>query len=198
MTEPKLTPKWNPELLTFDPENHAYAYDGRRVPGVSRILDATGFLGDMKDIPEFYAVRGTHVHLACEYWDQGVLNWETLDPALEPYVRAYEKFHKEWDFKILLSEAPVYNPSWDYAGTVDRVGHVDGNLMLIDIKTGKPKRWAKLQTALYADCFREELDRRVLRLDKDGGYALSRSHNDPADETAAYGAAACARWQRII
>jgi hypothetical protein len=144
--------------LSFDPARHEYALDGVPIPGVSRILDAAGFktiypAGD-------YALRGTRVHAATAFVDQGKAI--RVGKGVEPYLDAYRAFLADFPgLRWTVIEEAIYHPRLLYAGTVDRKGQLAYRQVVGDIKTGSPPaRRLGLQLAAYAmivagrDCLR--------------------------------------------
>ena len=95
------------------------------------------------------ATTGTSLHALTERLDRG----QKLGAVPEPYgadLKAYEKATAgiEWTdietFRVL--------DGWRVAGTADRVGRIDGTLVIADIKTGSidyPLKFA-MQLAVYA------------------------------------------------
>lgn len=94
------------------------------------------------------AARGTEVHAAAEQLALGAI--PEVPPHLEPYVEQYRKFLEDFEPEFLMAEAPVYNVSAGYAGTLDAVATIQGKTVVCDIKTtpygphatndsGKPK-----------------------------------------------------------
>ena len=94
------------------------------------------------------AARGTDVHTAAEKYALGMI--PEVDPAIEPYVEQYRRFLSDFKPEFLMAEAPVYNLTFSYAGTLDGVAVIDGKTVVVDVKTtahgpnatdarGKPK-----------------------------------------------------------
>lgn len=165
--------------LTFDPAEHVYAVDGRRVLSVTTILELTGVIDYSRlprDIREFALARGSAVHLATQYDDQGLLVEESLDEAILGYVQAWRKFRAETGWENLLIEYRGYHATHDYAGTTDRIGwfpRCERYLATLDIKTGKAPKWVALQLAAYSDFIpHETFDRVSVELHGDGTYKL--------------------------
>ncbi len=135
-------------ILTFDDESHAYALDGRPVPSVTTILSRAGLINYEfipKDKREFYLTRGSYVHYATELLDDGDLDWDSLDPDIEPHVRAYAQFKKDTGFQPEMIEFKSYNDSMWYAGTLDRVGMLNGKRVIVDFKSGAVGKWTAIQ-----------------------------------------------------
>lgn len=188
-----MTPKWKPELLTFDADSHSYTYDGKLVPNVTSILETVGITKPYDGDP-WYGERGTAVHLACEYLDQGALDWGTVDEQIKPYVLAWDTWRRESGFKTLHSEIPVCNPELNYAGTLDRIGELYGITIILDIKTGQRSRATGIQLAMYAMCFNPKVLRYALHLSATEPAKLIE-YADPLDYEAAHAAATIMRWK---
>ncbi len=162
-------------MLQFDEINHAYSYDGRRVPGVTSVLSALHkFDGVSADVLAAAAERGTAVHLACELLDLGDLDEESVDPAIAGYVNGWRLFMAEkapvWD----RIEAKCFHKIHRYAGTLDRAGVMDGDEWIVDIKTAAASHpvWG-VQTAAYANALDKPKARRgTVQLRPDGKYRL--------------------------
>lgn len=79
------------------------------------------------------AARGTDVHRVAEALHLGqVIEY---DEAIEPYVVQYRRFLEDFQPEFLLAEAPCYNLTYRYAGTLDGVAIIDGKTVVVDIKT---------------------------------------------------------------
>jgi hypothetical protein len=129
------------ELIETDDGGHYYMHDGRRVPGVSEILAAADtqlsnyFYEERK---EAAALRGKDVHLACRDLDRNYADWWSEEKEIAGYVKAYEQFKKDFEFKPALIEMPLYHDVWRYAGTPDRTGAMRGKngplICTVDLK----------------------------------------------------------------
>lgn len=174
-------------MLEFDPVEHAYRWQGRRVPGVTTII--RGALGDpfervAANVLEHARQRGQAVHKACELDDAGDLDESTVDARIVPYVEAWRAFRREFKFEVLCAERPLYSPTYGYAGTPDVVARLaDGSLCIIDRKTGLPGPAAAMQTAAYAvlaDRAATNVGRFALRMLPTGKYRFDE-YSNPAD-----------------
>ena len=99
----------------FREEGHIYLLNGVRIPGVTEVLPWGYGSGH-----EFQRLRGKHVHSAIQLFNEGVLDEDSLDPQLLPYLSAYRKFREEHDLNGIY-----------------------------DIKTGTPHPCTELQLAGY-------------------------------------------------
>ena len=133
--------------LSFQKKGHKYFLDGKEIPSVSEL---TRFLsrevyGEIDPIAlERAAEKGTKIHEATEVLDR---NGEVeVDTELGGYIEAYMKFRKDHKINWLMLEGMMeFNEL--YAGTLDRLGKVDGKLCILDIKTNKTI--GKQHKALY-------------------------------------------------
>jgi len=163
---------------------------------VTEALKRAGFIDSTFFTPESRE-RGRLVHQAVHYLNEGDLYWPDVDPAIEGYVRAHERFLKESGFEVIAAEMRVAHPLYLYGGTLDLIGRLNGRLTLVDLKTGKANYWVAYQTAGYAVCIDEpNIDRRALELMDDGTYQLSKPYRDPGDAGVFRAAVVCAWAQR--
>lgn len=79
------------------------------------------------------AARGTEVHRIAEalMLDQPV----DIPDEVAPYVDQYRRFLDQHTPTFELAEAPVYNRTYHYAGTLDAIAVVDGCRCVLDMKT---------------------------------------------------------------
>jgi len=146
--------------IYFEPDGHIYRVGGRRVPSVTEVLRQ---VDDLEGIPREYLERAAHfgrnVHLACHLYDQGVLDEESLDPALRPYLAGWRAFLEAAGCKVLESELPVYDPQLRVAGTLDKIvsWKVSAEPVEIDIKSSSMvPRSVGPQTAMYRKAYLAE------------------------------------------
>lgn len=124
------------EGLVFDPETHRYTFEGKPLPSVTRVLQVLERRFAPPQALEFAAQRGTAVHEACELDDRDDLDEGTVDPIIHPYLEGWRRFKEDVGFVPVEIELPVVNGRDGYAGTLDRVGLVNGKLAVLDIKSG--------------------------------------------------------------
>jgi len=77
---------------------------------------------------------GTRVHDAVESQING--EKPLVDADVAPFAVAFNKFIEETGFKPLISEGTIFNEKECYAGTFDIIGDLDGDLVLVDTKSG--------------------------------------------------------------
>jgi len=151
-----------------------YELDGRYKPSVTSFLkvlnNGIGFakwLGDAVsyDAAMAYAHEragvGTFIHFTILKWMQGE-NPDTSQPEIahsefrDEIVKKLLEFAQFWNqhnFKLLACEIPVWADNYPVAGTIDLIlkDRNNGEIWVIDIKTGKIWPSYKWQIAAYAD-----------------------------------------------
>ena len=130
-------------MLTFNEKDHQYFWNGQQVPGVNEILTDMNMQENWGS--EADLLRGTWVHEACQYYDDGTLDQWEFDPVILQYLEGWKTFRSEQCSRDPdLNEKMLYS-AYGFAGTVDRVfGHI-----IVDIKTGVPAYQSRLQLAAY-------------------------------------------------
>lgn len=115
---------------------HVYVKDGVEVPSVSeitRFLASEVYKDPNPTLLAMAAERGTKVHQITESLDK-CGTCAVTDEEVLPYVRAYVNFLHEHEVKWDCIEWTV-GKDFLYAGTIDRYGTVDGERVILDIKT---------------------------------------------------------------
>lgn len=143
-------------MIHFDAATHTYTdANGRTIPSVTTILKPLGgYDGIPAHILDRAARRGTAVHLACEYDDEG-FDFDCAD-SISPYLQAWRAFKAQHLPTFIAIETRVHHPVLGYAGTFDRLASIDGKRVLIDLKTTvKIMPIVKLQLAAYAHALPE-------------------------------------------
>lgn len=182
--------------IVFKEENHSYTVNGKDCLSVTTILKYAGIAPDSPFYTEKGKLRGRYTHKACELLDENDLDYSSMDPAIESYIKAYELFLKENDVEWEASEERVYNKYFHYVGTLDRRGFLNAKKAIVDIKTGVVQPWAGLQIVAYSMCFEEpvEYERWALQLKSNGKYKLHR-FIDPYDSEVFKAACDVAKWK---
>ena len=82
---------------------------------------------------------GTLVHQMIEDWMKGSqepgFSME-VEPALQPYMEGLGCFLEEYGFSALATEVTVVNTEVGYAGTLDAMGQIGSDVVMVDWKTG--------------------------------------------------------------
>lgn len=178
--------------LSFDPQTHQYWVDGEEVLSVTQILKSCCIV-DETWFTEVARDRGQAVHLATQYLDQEKLDWDSISPGIAGYVDSYRQFKSDTDFTIERNESPLFNPIYRFAGTPDRIGTINGEKTILDIKIGQRASWHRLQTAGYALLVGNGYKRYGLYLTNKGTYALER-HRNHQDHRVFLSALTVANW----
>jgi len=131
--------------LEFDETTHLYTLGDQKLLSVTQSISIL----DTRWRDPWYLERGRLIHLACEYYDRDELDESTVDLQIRPYLDAYVKFLLDTKFKITAIEYRLSHPTLFYAGTLDRIGILNQNEVLIDIKSGAKVDTDELQGAGY-------------------------------------------------
>lgn len=145
------------------------------LPRVTEILKEAGLI-DTTWMTEHGRERGTAVHLACQYYDEGTLDYGSITPEIEGYLRAYDAWKQaagvegfEW------IECPQQDPRGLYRGTPDRILSTRPRVIW-DLKSGGYLPCVSLQLAAYVNMMKDpwSYDRNALYLSSDGTYTVKQ------------------------
>lgn len=167
-------------------DSHKYTIDGVRVPGVTEVIAAAGYMGNTAYYNDDARDKGTDVHRICELHDKGTLVPEQIalchpgKPEYYGYLEAWKKFRAETGFVPTEIELIVGHPTLLYAGTLDRTGEYCGCETVADIKSGSPVWWHAVQTAGYGGLVSTLVPRIGVYL-KDTGRYVVYEHDDYMD-----------------
>lgn len=171
--------------IEFDESKHQYSFNGEVIPSVTEILSpitASGYSKINPAVLEHAAMKGTLVHEWCEMYDYDSAD-EVVPSELAPYCAAYANFIRdyrpEWEMIEEIVGWYTKGVGYNYAGRLDRMGVIDGERSIVDIKTiASPSTRnhisACCQTAAYAYAVDSIGDwkRYVLYLKPDATYRL--------------------------
>jgi len=187
------------EDITLDPEEHLYTVQGTVLHGCTEVM-AVGGLVDTQWYTEDAKKRGTAVHLATQYYDEGDLNEASLSPALAEYLDAYKRFLDQKEPEWTGIEVAYRSVIYGYACIIDRVGWFGPERVIVDLKTGAVTKNTGPQTAAQAQAYEEttgnKIHKRYGLYLKDGRYDL-REYNDPNDFNYYTGALWVARYKGL-
>jgi hypothetical protein len=163
------------------------------LPHVTGILYQAGLV-DTRWFTDEARDRGSAVHLATQYLDEGDLHWPDLDPSVVSKVKRYQQFKDEVRPEILSIEEAVINEAYQYQGRLDRIVVIGGRKGVLDIKSLTKAPWQAIQVAMYAACFPgPSLARWTLHL-SDERYQLIE-HTNRGDWRVAAAAITLAAWR---
>ena len=162
-----------------------------KLPRVTGVLKDTGFI-DTRWFNEFYANRGSMVHKACQFHDEGTLDRDSLDEHQRGCLAAYEKFLSDTGMIFSEIEQTRIHEVLRYVGTPDRVGWCQAwGKTIVDIKGGVPMKWHRYQLGAYAmlvdPISPENCSRVSVYLSPKGKYKMSRFEDN--NDTAVFAAA---------
>jgi len=198
----------NPQGFTFDPVGHIYRVGTVVRPGINAVLESVGLRPSLKmispEVLEFARGRGQAIHSVCELFDRGHLGNYEIDDRTLPYLEAWKLFRQEWSFEPEIIETPMAHPVYQFAGTPDRAGTIEGKPSVVEIKTvsGDPIRpadWVGLQLAaqemlLYGCAGYEVYNRIAVCLGSNGKY-VAREYTDYTDKQLFLGAVGIVGWK---
>jgi CRISPR/Cas system-associated exonuclease Cas4 (RecB family) len=174
--------------MHFDPLTHTYTDGGVTLPSVTTLIEIELGLDNSwyARYPDA-AKRGTAIHEATALIDRGEMVVDDFDEWMGAYLDGWMLFKIDTGFEPHIVERIVGGAELGYAGTVDRVGQIQGVTWVLDIKTGQPQKWHPLQTAAYALAIEElvegEIHRGCVYLNGKGKYKL-KEHENVADYSA--------------
>ena len=166
-------------ILTLNEESHVYDLDGEELPSVSEITRfiSRELYGEVNQYTlDRAAERGTNVHKLTEALDK--YGSCEADEELLPYLQAYVEFRSKHECEWTEIERSMFHPDLRYAGTLDRLGTVDGENIIMDIKTSSQIQTVAVtaQLTLYqmmCEANKIKVDALyVLQLKKDGKFTF--------------------------
>jgi hypothetical protein len=187
--------------VRIDEATHIYTRlsDGVVVPSNTQVLRFSGH-----GVSNFYTEDGREVgkaaHLACRFYDEGRLDWASLEPPLgddqktvllklkvKKRLESYIKFREDTVFTADLVEFLAYSEELNVAGQIDRTGTFWGSdrHVLLDLKGGAEHDWHGYQTAGYTlmefPTNPYHITRGCVYLKDDGSRAKLRLHKKASD-----------------
>lgn len=153
---------------------------------IAGLVDASWFTDEGRD-------RGSALHAAAHFLDEGDLDWDTVDASVVPRLIQYQRFVDQLCPEILSIEESVINEALRYCGTLDRRIRIKNREGILDIKSPFRAPWQGVQVAMYAACFDRPLARWTLHL-SDERYQLIE-HKSRQDWAVAKAALTIAAWK---
>ena len=187
--------------IRLDPVHHRYWVGTRELLAVTAILQTAGLV-DATWFTTASRACGAIIHRWAEALDRGE-RVAPLEPVYEPYLDAYRRFRHDARPVWHGLEQMVADYALGYAGTLDRWGTLQGESVVVDLKTGAIPSWAPLQLVAYArlDLSGPAVARRrrlVVQLRPTGRYGIREYPvvNFGRDERVFLAALAVAQWKR--
>jgi hypothetical protein len=144
-------------VLKFDERTHTYRIGDRVVPGVTDTIRNAGLIDDYAYSYAAAAERGRTVHVLCELDDKGTLDESTVPMEMQGYLSAWRRFRTEAHVsRIEWRGDNMHSTALHYAGRIDRLVTFRQKQIkhVLDIKTGVPAPWHRIQTAAYTELAR--------------------------------------------
>ncbi len=139
--------------MKFNAEKHEYSKDGVVYTSATQLLQQQGLAPEYSKVPvhilEQAKARGKRIHEEIENYFKGEI--EEVSEDTLPYIEAL----KDKGFVIIDNECRVYDENYKIAGTIDIVGMLDDELVLIDTKTTYEfqENYVSWQLSLYKHMF---------------------------------------------
>ena len=98
-----------------------------------------------------------------------------LNARMQNGVKAFLNWEKDNQIEFIRSESKIYSKKYNYSGTCDLIAKVNGQLSVVDFKTGSgPYYEQTMQLAAYQNALEEELklkfkERWLVSINKDTG-----------------------------
>lgn len=168
------------KLIFYDKE-HKYELNDEVIPSVSEIsrFASREIYGEVNQyILDNAAERGTKIHKQCELLDK--YHECEADEITIPYIRGYVDFIKQHNPEWVAIEKAIASRKMMFAGTLDRVGNIDGKRAIVDLKSSSKvqKVLAIIQLNAYKILWEENYPEQpvealyILQLTKNGTYKL--------------------------
>ena len=157
-------------------EDHVYTdADGVVIPSVSQIIKDAGLITGTDFIPEYYSDRGHRIHASIRdkyFLGMDIEPEEDETPFLENFNHWFVKSGFEIIYCELKGEASLNGVR--FAGTMDLVGTLEGQIFIIDIKNGQATKWHGIQLNGYRHILEQDYDIQAVRL---GSLHLKKEKN---------------------
>lgn len=124
--------------LRFIEEGHQYFLGDTRLFSVTQHL-SLAFGDPWADLPPAsrdYALElGREVHNWTAHLDMGG-SQQPSSEQMKGYIKAWSKWKKDMDAELVAVEEMVFSRKLQYAGKLDRIVKIGGELAVVDLKTG--------------------------------------------------------------
>ena len=175
--------------LVFDEITHTYTLGCEKLPSVTQItkpLSVAHYAGIPEEILAIAAERGTAVHEAIENWLK--FDYDDCPDEYRGYFSAFRDWQELVQPKILYSELRTHHSVLHYAGTIDLVAEIKGEIFVVDYKTTSQlsDKLCRVQLEAYRqmlkngdlyDIKNKKIGKFALHLKPDGSYS---QHDYPA------------------
>ena len=135
--------------LEFNEAEHTYHVSGQRRDSVTDLLKQFGMMPGIRYATDEHLWRGQQIHEAMRLYHNGTLAMASLDPAIGPYLRSWDRFVLETGWRTLGFEIPMVHPLLGFCGRPDVWGIVRDEFWVVDYKSGGLTPSVRLQLAGY-------------------------------------------------
>ena len=107
---------------------------------------------------------GTKIHLAIEDLMKGEELQESMYTTEEwVKIKSFVDWHARYKPEVLATELPIFSKKGEYAGTVDCIAKISGEMYVLDWKSSRSiHETAYLQVAAYASAIEEQTDLKII------------------------------------
>lgn len=137
----------------FDADTHTYANDsGKAFPSVTTIIGEawpinTAFFNNKNGAID----NATTIHELTAMVDSGIVALDDLrGEPMFPAVHSWATFLERIGAEVAHVEIPFIDEYLQFAGTIDRILRIDGQLVICDIKTGTTGAYTPMQLGAYS------------------------------------------------
>jgi len=124
---------------------------------VTEILQRAGLI-NTDHFSEYHRDRGTGVHRACHFWDEGDLDDSSLVPEIRVRLDHYRRFLDELHPTIIAAEREVEHSILGYRGRLDRIAEINGRVGVLDLKGVSEAAWHGVQVSAYMAAYNSNLN----------------------------------------
>ncbi|HLC28340.1 MAG TPA: hypothetical protein VJL07_02720 [Dehalococcoidia bacterium] len=124
---------------------------------VTDVLHRAGLI-NTEHFSDYHRDRGTGVHQACHFWDEGDLEDSSLVPEVRVRLDQYKRFLVEVGPEIIAAEREVVHSVLGYRGRLDRIVRINGRTGVLDIKGVSEAPWHGVQLFAYMAAYNSNLN----------------------------------------
>ena len=147
---------------------------------VTELLRWGNYTSEIPNVPAVQEAlkRGTAVHESSLEIEPNPEYVNQMPTIFQGYGEAVSKYHEKFQPVWLFREERIDDEELGITGCPDRYGEINGQLAVMDYKTGASQSWHKLQLALYAILLGRQNHQTEIRvcvyLQSDGTFSVQR------------------------
>lgn len=121
--------------LEFNADIHQYKLNGTVLPAVSHVLEPLkDFTGIPAEALKHKRALAIELKKAVEKYIFGDLSLLDISAELTPYFNGFLEFMDDTGFTVNKINERVYSKLYGYAGTLDLIGELNGNKVLVNTR----------------------------------------------------------------